>query len=70
MSHHPHRPVLAKATCAQAKVDDMIAAIYARIPVATLFSLLALVSSASGECAWMLWERPEKWVSNDIELKK
>ena len=34
----------------------MIVAIYVRIPVATLCSLLAFVSSASAEYAWVMWQ--------------
>jgi hypothetical protein len=46
----------------------MIAAIYARLVLATL-GLLACATSASAECAWVLWVRPEYWVSNDIEAR-
>jgi hypothetical protein len=35
----------------------------------TLVWLLALATSAHAECAWVLWERLDAWLSNDIELR-
>ena len=35
----------------------------------TVVWLLALATSAHAECAWVLWERLDAWVSNDIELR-
>jgi hypothetical protein len=37
----------------------MIAAIYARTIFVMLWGLLAAVTSASAECAWVLWSRYE-----------
>ena len=34
-----------------------------------LVCLLAPATSASAECARVLWERPEDWVSNDMEAR-
>src|SRR5262245_62896687 len=31
--------------------------------------ILVSVATASAECAWVLWARPEEWVSNDIEAR-
>lgn len=47
----------------------MILAVFSRIAANALCCLLALVASASAECAWVMWEfKEEYWVkANSLE---
>jgi hypothetical protein len=38
-------------------------------PLAGGLLVVVMATSVSAECAWVLWERPEDWVSNDIDLR-